>query len=249
MGLLRVTIFKEFLKSAGSTTFTHSWKQLRAFSPLFLCFACSHLWPFAVRTPTVERQEEAAAGNQDPFGIRAIQAARSPLVGWLINRTFPLLNLRRREALMGLVAWPAVHWPTRQSAEGTFPSSFPSSPASSRWQHIHTHTLSVLLPAPSHLSWPLSVYFLPPSVQGRLLWPPLSYSRVTGGRDTVILAWSLGCLPSTFLHELPVQHRCVACLMIALPWVVPREASCVFTVPGGPGAGDREEKEQLVLQW
>lgn len=35
--------------------------------------ASSHLWPFAVRTPTVERQEEAAIGNKDPFGIRAIQ--------------------------------------------------------------------------------------------------------------------------------------------------------------------------------
>jgi hypothetical protein len=35
-------------------------------------FDSSHFWPFAVRTPSVERQEETATGNQDPFGIRAI---------------------------------------------------------------------------------------------------------------------------------------------------------------------------------
>lgn len=40
----------------------------------FFPFTSSHLRPFAVRTPTVERKEEAAAGNQDPFGIRAIQS-------------------------------------------------------------------------------------------------------------------------------------------------------------------------------
>lgn len=48
----------------------------------FFSFASSHLWPFAVRTPTVERQEEAATGNQDPFGIRAIQ--RLPGLYWSV---------------------------------------------------------------------------------------------------------------------------------------------------------------------
>lgn len=38
----------------------------------FSC-ASSHLRPFAIRTPTVERQEKAATGNQNPCGIRAIQ--------------------------------------------------------------------------------------------------------------------------------------------------------------------------------
>lgn len=36
-------------------------------------FVSSHLQSFAVRMPTVERQEKAATHNQDPYGVRAIQ--------------------------------------------------------------------------------------------------------------------------------------------------------------------------------
>lgn len=45
-----------------------------------LPFASSCLQSFAVRTPTVERPGKAATGNQDPYGIRAIQ--QLPVLHW-----------------------------------------------------------------------------------------------------------------------------------------------------------------------
>lgn len=93
-----------------------------------------------------------------PLGSEPSRSCQVSPGGWLINRTFPLLNLRRMEVLMGMVAWPPVPWPMRQSAERTFSSSFPSSPARAKLM-VDTCLLKVLPVSPV----PFLALFLPAS--------------------------------------------------------------------------------------
>lgn len=142
-----------------------------------LSSASSHLRPFAARTPTVERQGKAAPGNQDPCGSRAIHGCQVSTGRWLINRTFPLLNLRRMDGSAGhgdlapcsraheAVSW--VHPPLQLSVHtcqvgADRREALAPSPACVPFHGPHARLRPCLPPCPSLLC------------HGRLLWPPLS---------------------------------------------------------------------------
>lgn len=156
--------------------------------------------------PQLRGRRRQSLVTRIPVGSEPSSGCQVSTGRWLINRTFPLLNLRRMDGMMGMATWPPVRWPTRQSAEGTFPSSFPSWPPGLGWEKTGAHSLPCLhsLPVVPLPALALSFLLPLPLLHGRLLWPPLSPSEPSIVRRDL----SADSLHLTFHCDLCVQHSC-----------------------------------------
>lgn len=141
-----------------------------------------------------------------PVGSEPSSGCQVSTGRWLINRTFPLLNLRRMDGMMGMATGLLCAGPRGSQLRAPSPPAF--HPGRQAWAERRQALTPCPACTPSQLSRsPLGPFLsLFPSLclHGRLLWPALSSPEPSIARRDL----SAGSLHLIFHCDLCVQYSC-----------------------------------------